>query len=209
MAEEALREGLASGAERAVLLTDPAFAGSDSLATARTLAAALRRIGVPDLIIAGEKTTDGETGQVGPEVAALLGMPAVTRVTSLVKTEDGIEINSTLEEGILTQSLPLPCLVTVLSDINVPPLPTFSGKKRAYSAKIDTMTAADIKLEPMDTGFCSSPTRVVKIDRPRVTRTAERFSAKHPDELEAGLNRIVDILSVCSIIEEPEKCQKN
>jgi electron transfer flavoprotein beta subunit len=197
-AEEALREGFSLGADGAMLATDKAFAGADSWATAKVLAAMLKKAGLPGLIIAGEKATDGETGQVGPEVAAILDLPLATRVTSLQRTQNGdaeeVEVQCTLEEGILTQRLPLPCLVTVLSDLNVPSLPTLSGKKRAWLQKTEIVTAESLGFEPEDTGLAASPTRVVKIERPKMTRTVEKFFAKHEEELEAGLNRVVEIL---------------
>jgi electron transfer flavoprotein beta subunit len=200
-AAESLREGLALGADRAVLATDSAFAGSDSWATARVLVAAVRHIGLPDLIIVGEKATDGETGQVGPEVAALLGIPVATRVTRLEFAGDGeIEADCTLEEGILTQRIPLPCLVTVVSDINTPPLPTLSGKKLAYSREIETVSADSLGLPPGGAGLSASPTRVVKIEHPKISRRAEKFHAKKRGELEAGLERVIELLAEASVI---------
>jgi electron transfer flavoprotein beta subunit len=194
-AEEALREGLSFGADRAILATDRAFAGGDSWATSKVLTAMLEKIGVPDLIIAGEKTTDGETGQVGPEVAALLGIPVETRVTRLDRIRDGIEVDCTLEEGILTQRAQLPCVVTVLSDINIPSLPTLAGKKSAYLKEVEILTAESLGFETNEAGLSASPTRVVRIERPKITRAAEKFFAKHEEELETGLDRIVEILS--------------
>ncbi|MDR1482468.1 MAG: electron transfer flavoprotein subunit beta/FixA family protein [Synergistaceae bacterium] len=201
-AEESLREGLALGADRAILATDKLFAGGDSWATANVLAAVLKKIGLPDLIIAGEKATDGETGQVGPEVAALLGIPAATRVTRLDALSDGrgIEIDCTVEDGILTQRIELPCLVTVVSDINTVPLPTLSGKKRAYSSAVEVVSASDLSLSEAETGLPASPTRVVKIDHPKLTRRTERFMAKRQGELDAGLDRIVEILTEAAVI---------
>ncbi len=199
-AEESLRECLALGADRAVLATDRAFAGSDSWATSEVLVAMLHKIGLPDIIIAGEKATDGETGQVGPEVAALLGLPVATHVTDVKRLNDRLEVTCTLEEGILRQSLQAPCLITVLSDINVPALPTLKGKKRAYSLEIEKLTASDLSMQPCDTGLSASPTKVVSISQPKITRQPEKFFAKKSGELEAGLDRIIDILSDYSLM---------
>jgi electron transfer flavoprotein beta subunit len=199
-AEESLREGIALGADRAILATDRVFAGGDSWATSRVLVAMLERIGTPDLIIAGEKATDGETGQVGPEIAALLGLPLATHVTRMWKKADGIEVDCTLEDGILTQTLSMPCLVTVLSDINTPPFSTLSGKKRAYSTEIEILNANDLALSPDETGLKASPTRVVKIAQPKITRNTEKYFAKREEELDAALNRIVEILVGSGVI---------
>jgi electron transfer flavoprotein beta subunit len=203
-AEESLREGISLGADRVLLATDRAFAGSDSMATAGVIVAMLEKIGLPDLILAGEKSTDGETGQVGPEVAALLGLPIETRVTRLDRIgENAIEVDCTLEDGILTQRVRLPCVATVLSDINVLPLPTLAGKKKAYSKETEIVTAESLGLAPGETGLEASPTRVVRIDRPKISRSTEKFLAKHDGDLEAGLDRIVEILSDCGALSDP------
>jgi electron transfer flavoprotein beta subunit len=199
---------LALGADRAVLATDRMFAGSDSWAPANVLTATLNKIGLPDLIIAGEKATDGETGQTPSEVAALLGIPAAAHVTRLEKLPGAqtIEIDCTVEDGILTQRIDLPCLVTVLSDINTLPLPTLSGKKRAYlagtagSETLRVLSASDLALTEADAGLTASPTRVVKIERSKVARRVERFMAKKREELDAGLDRAVEILAEAAII---------
>jgi electron transfer flavoprotein beta subunit len=200
--EESLREGLALGADRAILATDPLFAGGDSWATAKVLASVLRKIEPPHLIIAGEKATDGETGQVGPEIAAILGLPVATHVTRLDFRMDGwgIEIDCTLEDGIVTQQIDFPCLVTVISDINTLPLPTLSGKKRAYRQDIEIASASCLKLDADKVGLKASPTRVVSIDHPKISRQTEKYLAKRNHELEAGLNKVVDILAETAII---------
>ncbi|MDR3280163.1 MAG: electron transfer flavoprotein subunit beta/FixA family protein [Synergistaceae bacterium] len=199
-AEESLRECLALGADDAVLATDRMFAGGDSWATAKVLVAVIEKMGRPDLIITGEKATDGETGQVGPEVAALLGIPVATRVTRLERVSGGIEFDCTLEDGILTQRSSLPILVTVQSDINALPLPTLGGKKRAYTEEIKIETASSLGLGQGETGLGASPTRVVKIETPKVTRDAEKFMASRPDELESAVERIMQILSDNAIL---------
>ena len=199
-AEESLREAVALGADRAVLATDRYFAGGDSWATSRVLVAVLEKIGRPDLIVAGEKATDGETGQVGPEVAALLGIPFATHVSRLERTDDGIEVDCTLEDGILTQRLPIPCLVTVISDINTLPFPTLSGKKRAYASDVEILTASDLGLRQDDAGLRASPTRVVRIEHPKISRCTEKFFAKKNEDLEAGLDRVVELLEEAGVL---------
>lgn len=199
-AEEALRECLALGADRAILATDRAFAGGDSWATAVVLVSALNKIGIPDIIIAGEKATDGETGQVGPEVAALIGLPLLTHVTDIKGCEGYVEVSCTLEEGILKQRVAYPCLLTVLSDINTPSLPTLAGKKRAYSIDIETYSAQELSIDPNEVGLAASPTKVVSISQPKITRKAEKFNAKKSGELTAAIDRIMDILAESSAI---------
>lgn len=199
-AEEALREGLALGADRAILATDRAFAGGDSWATSRVLSLMLARGGIPDIILAGEKATDGETGQVGPEVAALLGIPVATHVTGLERAGEGFRVLCTLEEGLLAQELPAPCLLTVLSDLNDLSMPTLAGKKRARSLEVERLSASDLGLDETEAGLKGSPTRVVKIEQPKIARSAEKFSARQRRELEEGIDRVADLLEELAII---------
>jgi electron transfer flavoprotein beta subunit len=199
-AEESLRECLALGADEAVLASDRMFAGGDSWATAKVLVAVIERIGRPDLIITGEKATDGETGQVGPEVAALLGMPVATRVTRLERVSGGMEFDCTLEDGLLTQRSSFPCLLTVQSDINTLPLPTLGGKKLAHKKEIKIETASSLGLGPDEIGLRASPTRVVKIETPKLTRDAKKFLANRPEELASAIERIMRILSENAVL---------
>jgi electron transfer flavoprotein beta subunit len=135
-------------------------------------------------------------------VAALLGIPVATHVTRLEKLHgaNAIEVDCTVEEGVLTQIIGLPCLVTVLSDINTLPLPTLSGKKRAYSETVEVFSASALALSEADAGLEASPTRVVKIEHSKVARRAEKFMAKKREELDAGLDRVIDILTDAAII---------
>lgn len=196
-AEEALREALALGADRAVLVTDRLFAGGDTWATARTLAAALEKTGPFDLILAGEKATDGETGQVGPEVAVMTGMPFSTYISAVELDGSRVTVRRTVEEGIQVQSLPTPCLLTVLHDLNEPAMPTLAGKMKARRGDVEKLTLADLDIPREQTGLKGSPTRVVKIDRPQLTRSTETFSGK---DLEKGLDRVVEILRARALL---------
>ena len=190
--EGALREALALGADRGVLLTDRAFAGADTWATSLVLAEGLRRLGPFDLVLAGEKATDGETGQVGPEVATLLELPFATYVGGWEPREDGVTVERVVEEGTLEQDLPFPCLLTVLSHLNDPPMPTLEGKKRARRAGLTRMGAADLGLDPAELGLTGSPTRVVRIATPQVARRGEVYAGA---DLEAGLDALMDLLA--------------
>lgn len=190
-AEIALRETIALGADSTVLLSDKTFAGADTWATARTLVALLEQEGPFDLILAGEKATDGETGQVGPEVATMLDLPFTTFVSGMEWTGDSITIRRTVEEGIQVQSLPFPCLLTVLHDLNDPGMPTLAGKKKGRRQEIRKLDMADLGLERQDVGLPGSPTRVVRISHPKVTRKTEFFGGR---DLEKGVERAVSLL---------------
>lgn len=166
-AEEALREALSMGVDEAVLMTDRQFAGSDTWATSYTLAKGIEKAGKYDLIICGKQAIDGDTAQVGPGIAAQLDIPQVTYVR---KTED---INGTVarfermtEEGYEVIETPLPCLITVVKEINTPRLPSLKGKIRAKQAGIVRLTANDINADVSKCGLKGSPTVVDKIFAP-------------------------------------------
>lgn len=196
-ATEALTETLALGADRGILLSDRAFAGADSWATAAVLAAGLRRTGPYDLILAGEKATDGETGQVGPEVAAMMDLPFATYVTDIQADQASLTIRRTLEEGVQRQRLPFPCLLTVLSDLNETSMPTLAGYKRAWRSEIPRLTLEDLELDPGEVGLSGSPTRVVRIEHPKLSRQAEIFSGS---ALDRGVDRVVELLRELALV---------
>ena len=188
-AEIALREALALGADNAVLLTDRKFAGADSWATAKVLAEALNKTGEFDLILAGEKATDGETGQVGPEVAAMLFMPCATYVSSIEYNKDNVVVTRTVEDGTEKQRIQYPCLITVLSALNNPSMPTLRGKMSSRRADITILTSQDLQIETEELGLKGSPTRVVKVTTPQKTRKTKRFSGS---QIEKGILQLVE-----------------
>ena len=135
-AEEQLAEALAMGCDRAVLLADPAFAGADSLATARCLAAAIRRVGDVDLVFCGSYSLDGSTSQVGPQIAELLDMPDLTHVTALALEGATLRARSATEGGETVYDCDLPALVTFDKEVNVPRLPSMTGIMSAATAVV-------------------------------------------------------------------------
>lgn len=194
-AESALREVLAMGADRAVLITDRAFAGADTWSTACVLAAALRRLAPVDLILCGERATDGDTGQVGPGLAAFLDLPVLTYVSKLSLAAPGTcRAERLVENGRELLEADLPALLTVVKEIAVPRLPTLRGKKRARLAELAIWTTADIDVPAEAWGLKGSPTRVERIFRPRLSRACERLRAQDGQELDAATDRIVTFL---------------
>ncbi|RLI23690.1 electron transfer flavoprotein, beta subunit [Candidatus Bathyarchaeota archaeon] len=140
-AESSLRDALARGADRAILLTDKRFAGADTLATSYTLATAIRKLGAFDLVVCGEKTVDGDTGQVGPEVAEHLGIPHVAYVCEVREvSEDRILVVSDMGDKYLFE-VTLPALITVTKDINTPRIPTLRDVLKARRAKVEVWDA--------------------------------------------------------------------
>jgi len=171
-AVEALKEALAMGADEAVLLSDRAFAGSDTWATAYTLAEAIRKLGAFDIVLCGKQAIDGDTGQVGPGIAVQLAVPALTYVSKINRVElapapGAIEVERVLDEGRETLQSALPVLLTVVKDINIPRLTTIADIRRAVRMRIPTWTAADLAgADPAKLGLDGSPTRVVTICSP-------------------------------------------
>ncbi len=144
-AESTLRDALARGADRAILLTDNKFVGADTLATSYTLASAIKKMGRFDLVICGEKTVDGDTGQVGPEVAEHLGIPHASYVFEIEKaSRDKITIKSDLEGDYYLEELTLPALITVTKDVNEPRLPSLRDKLKARKSIIEIWRVEDL-----------------------------------------------------------------
>lgn len=195
--QTALRETLALGADSAFLASDRFFSGADSWATAVVLAEIIRRTGPFDIVLAGEKATDGETGQVGPEVAAMLGIPCATYVSHIEANSHAVTVRRSIEDGYEIQRIKYPCLLTVLHIINEPSMPTLSGKKRARRADIRVFSAKDLSLTREETGLSGSPTRVVKINHPQVSRKTEFYKGQNIDD---GIERVIEILRDMAVL---------
>lgn len=169
-AMEALKEAVAMGCDEALLLSDRAFAGADTWATAYTLAKAIERVGDADIIFCGKQAIDGDTGQVGPGIARQLGITQLTYVFNIrmIDIESQVlEVERLLEEGREIASSSLPAVVTVVKDINQPRYPTFKGLRRATRMEIPTWGAADLEgIDDKQIGLAGSPTQVVRIFTP-------------------------------------------
>lgn len=166
-AQEALREAISLGCDDAVLICDRAFAGSDTLATGYTLASAIRKIKDFDIILCGKQASDGDTAQVGPGIATQLDIPQITYVKKIEKIEDNrLTAERMTEEGFDIIQTSLPCLLTVVKEINEPRLPSLKGKMRAKKAEILTLKAIDLDVDETQLGLTGSPTWVSKIFTP-------------------------------------------
>ncbi len=173
-AADALRDAIAMGADEGYLATDRAFAGADTWATSLTLAKAIDHMGGYDIIICGLKTTDGDTGQTGPEMAEHMDIPHVCYVNEIVKISDRkVVLKRIMDDGIETLEAPLPLLITVSKDINQPRLATLRGRLKAKKAEFKEITNADLQLPPKAIGLDGSYTRVVKIFEPEVHHAGE------------------------------------
>lgn len=157
-----LRETIALGADEAVLLSDRAFAGADTLATAYALSMGIRKIGEYDLIICGKQAIDGDTAQVGPSLAEKLGIPHTTYVRKIEELSDGlIRCERMTDDGYEVVEMTLPALITVVKEINEPRLPSLKGMMRSKKAEIPVWTADDIGADKELCGLKGSPTQVV------------------------------------------------
>ena len=162
-AEGMLREAMSRGADEAVLMTSPRFAGADTLVTARCLAEAEKALGGFDLILCGRRAVDGETGQVGPMMAALLNRPCVVNATE-GEIEDGcLRALQLTEAGSVAWKAPLPAVMTLCEWSHALRLPTISGLRRAAQAQVRICEPEDLGIDPADCGLRASPTRVTHI----------------------------------------------
>lgn len=181
-AAEVLRTAVALGADRAVLLSDRAFAGADTWSTSLTLAAGLRRAGPFDVVLCGKQATDGDTAQVGPGIAAHLDWPQVTYVTRLSSESDGrLRVRRMLEAGHADYRVSPPVVLTVLKEANEPRLPTLAGRIRALRLEVEVFGAADLGLAASEVGLEGSPTRVDRIAVPESARTHVRIEGDPVD----------------------------
>lgn len=160
-AEKILREAYAMGADRTVLLTDRAFAGSDTLATSTILAAAVKKLGF-DFIIAGRQAIDGDTAQVGPQISEHLGIPQVTYVSEIAYDESRkvTRVRRQFEDRYQILEVEGPALLTVLSSMNAPRYMTVSGIVAQEEKAVETMGFADIEVDAARIGLKGSPTKV-------------------------------------------------
>lgn len=166
-AAEALKEAVAMGVDDVVLVSDRAFAGADTWATSYTLAMGIKKIGHFDLVIAGKQAIDGDTAQVGPETADMLGIPFVAYIRKVEKVEPGkMTLERMMDEGYDVVETSLPALITVVKEINQPRFPSLKGKMKAKSLKVATLSAKDIQADENMIGLKGSPTKVVRIFPP-------------------------------------------
>ena len=185
-----LRQAIACGADEAVLLTDSAFAGSDTAATSRIIAKTVELLGDFDLIFCGRRSTDGETGQVGPELAARLNRGCCVSCTKLEMSGDEVHCTCLTDLGTAEYALTLPAVITFCNGINSPRLQSLSGLFKAKRAQIRTLNHQDLSLTPAQCGQKGSPTIVKKsYKRPFEKRRPVRFGANQIGEAVAILQQ--------------------
>ena len=197
-AEAVLRRALSLGADDAVLLSDMAFGGADTLATSKVLAAAVKRLDqrTPvDLIICGQQTIDGDTAQVGPGIARRLDVSQLTLVDEILKIDEKaklIRVRRRLEQQHEIMEASLPAMITVVREINLPRYPTVPGRLAAADVTLPTWSNGVLKLDASQIGLRGSPTQVKRIFAPqRAKGEVVQGEGEHKD---AALQRVMEKL---------------
>ena len=173
-AESMLREMLAMGADKAVLVSAREFGGSDTYATSQILAAAVKKVGVDDetVVFCGRQAIDGDTAQVGPQIAEKLGLPQVSYVADIKAEGKSVTVKRMLEDGYMTLRVQTPCLLTCIKELNQPRYMSVSGIMDCYSKPYEVYDYETLKDDPLieaDTiGLKGSPTNVYKSFSPPV-----------------------------------------
>lgn len=167
-AKQIITESFMMGVDEGAILSDRKFAGADVLATSYTLSQGIKKLGNPDLIICGKQTTDGDTAQVGPEIAEFLNIPHVTNVTKIIEVKDkSIVVEVDMPNTLETCEIQYPCLITVEKDIFQPRLPSFKLGLETKNKEIAMFNLNDFEdKDEMNYGLNGSPTQVLKIFPP-------------------------------------------
>jgi electron transfer flavoprotein beta subunit len=190
-AAEALKEAVSLGVDDVVLLSDRAFAGADTWATAYALSMGIRKIGAYDLVIAGKQAIDGDTAQVGPETADMLGIPFVAYIRKIDKIEEtSLVVERLMDAGYDVVETTLPCLITVVKEINEPRMPSLKGKMKAKGLQIKPWSAADIGADVNRIGLKGSPTQVVRIFPPAPRGHREILSGSIEEQVAAVVTNL-------------------
>ena len=191
-ARAVIEETVCMGAACGTVLTDRKFAGADVLATAYTLSQGIRSCGEFDLIICGKQTTDGDTAQVGAEMAEYLGLPNVSNVLSVDDFKDGkLYVTASLDHQIQSMSIALPCLISVDGDINTPRLPSYKIRKTLTDTAVRFLTFADFPDQNTNHyGLTGSATQVERIFPPEKVSSKQNFEG----DAKAQTQQLFDLL---------------
>ena len=193
-ADEALKAAIALGADECFLITDRAFAGSDTWATSYTIAKGIQTLGKVDLIICGKQAIDGDTAQVGPGVAEMLNIPFVAWVRKVEEiTERSIRVERLMEDGYEVLEMPLPGLITVVKEINVPRLASLKGKMKAKKTSATLLNAAALNADPQKIGLPGSPTQVLRSFVPERKTSGEKLSGEAATLVQKIKSTILDL----------------
>jgi electron transfer flavoprotein beta subunit len=185
-AEEQLRQAVAMGADQAILLSDRRFALADTLATAYSLSTAIKKIGGYDLLLFGKQAIDGDTAQVGPGVAEMLGLPQITYVRKIQISDGKVTAERVLEDGYEIVQATLPAVLTVVKEINEPRHASLRGVLKAKKVEIPIWKPEDIDADPARIGKNGSPTDVIETFTPEPRGDSQQLSGT-PEEIAQAL----------------------
>lgn len=193
-AEATLKSAIAMGADEGYLVTDRAFAGSDTWATSYTLASAIKTLGKIDLIICGKQAIDGDTAQVGPGVAEMLSIPFVAWVRKVEEIDsNSIRVERLMDDGYDIVEMSLPGLITVVKEINTPRMASLKGKMRAKNATIVTIDSKTMVVDPGRLGLSGSPTQVLRSFVPERKAGGEKVTGELPDLVQKIITTITEL----------------
>lgn len=196
-AEESLREAISVGVDRAILLNDRAFGGSDTWATSYVLAKAIEKIGDVNLVICGKQAIDGDTAQVGPGIAAHLDWLQATYIMAVEEiSSSSIIVKRMHEDGYDICEMSLPAVITVVKDINTPRIPSLKGRLASRKCEIPVWKPDDIGADTSKIGLNGSPTRVVKIQPPPSRHTSTKKIEGSSTECAQALLRELRLRSI-------------
>ena len=190
-ADEALRTGLAMGADKGVHISDPALEGSDTLVTAKVLATAIK--GLPhDIVLCGKVATDDNTGQVGPALAELLGIPHISGATTLEVDDAAKKATATreIEGGLMRMEVPIPAVITAEKDLNAPRYPSLPGIMKAKAKPVDKKDVASLGMDPSSVGLAGSKIQPMGMSLPP-EREAGRIIEGEAEEAAKELARLL------------------
>ena len=192
-ASYALRECLAMGADKAYLLSSRAFGGADTCSTSTTLAWGIRKIGDFDFIFAGRQAIDGDTAQVGPQLAQRLGLPAATYVQNIREIrKNTVILERQLEDGYEVLEIQRPCLLTAVKELNRPRYMAIIGIERAYEKEITVWDENDLGIRPEDCGHHASPTKVFRSFTPPPKGKGEMLSGTVNEMAQTLVSRLME-----------------
>lgn len=189
-ARDILVEALACGADQAYLLSDKAFAGADTLATSYVLSLAAQKLGPFNLIVCGKVSVDGETAQVGPELAAWLGWPSVIWVKKWAWEGEQLLLTRVIDEGEEDLRLRLPAVITIEADSTEPRPPSLKRLLKAKAQEIPVLGAEDLEASSSFLGLSGSPTQVLEVYSPKEEKEREVLTGPAPQLVEALINRL-------------------
>ena len=184
-AAQILKDAISVGIDSSILLSDPEFAGADTWATAKTISAAVKKIGDAGLLIFGKQTLDGDTGQVGPETAQRLNIPFIGYVSQIIEMDKKkIRVKRLMEHGYETIETNLPAAISVIKDINQPRVPSLRGKMKASKAEIPVWDSSFLGLGPKEVGLSGSFTQVVKVFTPKASHEVMMLEGSTEQQVE-------------------------